>query len=307
MPSTAARTLVESPGFQRLSIGAILVSAILIGAELYVPALKVPFFWMQKACVLIFMIELGLRWAGRRNAREFFADGWNIFDIIVIVASFLPASGGFAPIVRVLRVLRVFRLARNIPELRLIVTVLLKSVVSMKYVALLALLCFFIFAVMGVKLFGARHAEFATLHESFFTLFRVLTGDDWSQLRYDMKAAAAQAVSEAGTLLQGDIAADAVAPTLAAPPVWVITAYFVGWILIATFVLVNLLVGAIINNYQEVQNAERGRIAGEQAGGGPQTPQEEARSIDARVGELAEELQKLSRRRAELNATRKDA
>ncbi len=265
---SAAAAIVDSSWFQTASISAILVSSILIGVETYLqhPA----FFWVQKACVLVFVIELALRWIARDSARAFFKDGWNIFDIIVIVAAFLPASGDWAPIVRTLRVLRVFRLARNIPELRLIVNVLLKSVVSMKYVTLLALMCFYIFAIIGVKLFGTRMPEqFGTLHEAFFTLFRILTGDDWSELRYRMIEGL-----DAGHMSY-----------------WVGTLYFVLWIIIATFVLVNLIVGAIINNYQEVQNAERHRLPGKTT---------RAQDLDKRIDELLAEVQSLTRERSRL-------
>jgi voltage-gated sodium channel len=265
---SAAAAIVDSSWFQTASISAILVSSILIGVETYLqhPA----FFWLQKACVLVFIVELALRWIARDSARAFFKDGWNIFDIIVIVAAFLPASGDWAPIVRTLRVLRVFRLARNIPELRLIVNVLLKSVVSMKYVTLLALMCFYIFAIIGVKLFGTRMPEqFGTLHEAFFTLFRILTGDDWSELRYRMIEGL-----DAGHMSY-----------------WVGTLYFVLWIIIATFVLVNLIVGAIINNYQEVQNAERHRLPGKTT---------KAQDLDKRIDELLAEVQSLTRERSRL-------
>ncbi len=263
---SAAAVMVDSAWFQSTSIGAIMVSSIMIGIETYVqhPA----FFWIQKACVMVFVVELALRWVARDSARAFFKDGWNIFDIIVIIGAFLPASGDWAPIVRTLRVLRVFRLARNIPELRLIVNVLLKSVVSMKYVALLALMCFYIFAIIGVKLFGTTMPEkFGTLHEAFFTLFRILTGDDWSELRY--------------SLIGG---LDASHMTY-----WVGTLYFVLWIIIATFVLVNLIVGAIINNYQEVQNAERHRLPGKST---------TSQDLDRRIDELLSEVQSLVRERS---------
>jgi hypothetical protein len=65
-------------------------------------------------------------------------DGWNIFDLVIVIAALIPASNGIGPMLRILRVFRVLRLVKTIPELRLIVTVLLRSVASMKYVALLA-------------------------------------------------------------------------------------------------------------------------------------------------------------------------
>jgi voltage-gated sodium channel len=229
---TPLRRFVDSGRFNAFIIGVILVNAILIGWSTYDPApwIKV----VENVCVAIFIVEIVLRFIARRSSREFFGDGWNIFDLVIIVAALIPASNGMGPILRILRVFRVLRLVKTIPELRLIVSVLVKSVISMKYIGLLAFIMFYVYAVIGVKLFGGDpahplHANFATVHESFFTLFRVLTGDDWTQLRYE-------AINH--------------------PTGWKITTFFVTWILVGTFLLINLIVGAIINNYQEVQQIE---------------------------------------------------
>lgn len=132
---------------------------------------------------------------------------------------------------------RVLRLVKAIPELRLIVTVLIRSVASMKYVAILAAILFYVYAVIGVKLFGIEghpmKAYFSSIHEACFTLFRILTGDDWTQMRYEL--------AQAGQ------------------PLGVFTAFQVSWIVVATFLLVNLIVGAVINNYQKVQDIEEHR------------------------------------------------
>ena len=251
--------LVESPRFTLLSTLVIVASAVVLGVETY-PGMKGPVTAaINKVCLAFFLVELVLRFVGRASTRDYLRDGWNWFDVIVVAASFVPAAGESAVIVRILRVLRVFRLARTIPELRVIVTVLLKSVVSMKYVGLLALICFYVFAIIGVKLFGQAQAEFSSLHESLFTLFRILTGDNWSDLRYNLRGDGAE------------------------PPeiFWVGTAYHVLWIAIATFILVNLIVGAIINNYQEVQAAEKHRIH--------KTPSQ-LDEIDQRIEELAGEM-----------------
>lgn len=250
------RALVESAAFNRAIIAVIIFNALLIGVDTYVdsPVLG----GLQWGCVGVYVVELVLKFAARRGAREFFADGWNIFDLIIVVAAFVPEVGALSAVLRVLRVLRVFRLVRTIPELRLIVTVLARSIVSMKYIGLLALICFYIFAVAGYELFGRTMPEFGSLHESLFTLFRVLTGDDWSQLRYESQ----------GTY-----------------GVLKTTLFYVAWIIVGTFILINLVVGAIINNYQEVQQVERNKAARLDAS-------------EERVRELVDELQRLLRQQA---------
>lgn len=229
------QALVNSAWFNRTALAVILANAALIGLETYVqhPALKA----LEMVFLAFFTIEIILRFLGRESTRAFFRDGWNIFDIVIVAAAFVPPSpemGPLLPVLRILRVFRVLRLVKTIPELRLIVTVLAKSVISMKYIALLALIMFYVFAIIGNKLFGPYQPEFASLHESLFTLFRVLTGDDWANLRYDglEKAQTSRAF---------------------------VTGFYVLWILFGTFVLINLVVGAIVNNYEKVQDAEHQR------------------------------------------------
>jgi voltage-gated sodium channel len=253
----AIRRLVESAPFNNFIVGVILVNAVLIGLSTYLKdeaALRA-IARIESICVVIYLVEIVLRFIGRQSTSSFFRDGWNIFDILIVAAAFVPAANGVGPVLRILRVFRVLRLVKTIPELRLIVSVLLRSVVSMKYVALLATILFYVYAVIGVKLFGGSdhpmRPYFSSIHEACFTLFRILTGDDWTQMRYEL--------AQAGH------------------PLGAFTAYQVSWIVVATFLLVNLIVGAVINNYQKVQDIEEHRALA------PDTS-------DRRVRELVREL-----------------
>ncbi len=230
------RKLVESARFNRFIVSVILINALLIGLSTYLTdatALRT-IAAIETVCVGIYVVEIVLRFIARDSTKAFFRDGWNIFDVVIVIAAIIPASNGIGPVLRILRVFRVLRLIKTIPELRLIVTVLLRSVASMKYVSLLAAILFYVYAVIGVKLFGSEghpaQPYFASIHEACFTLFRILTGDDWTQMRYE--------VAQAGH------------------PLAAFTAYQVSWIVVATFLLVNLIVGAVINNYQKVQDIE---------------------------------------------------
>jgi voltage-gated sodium channel len=233
------RRLVESASFNNFIVGVILLNAVLIGLGTYLTdeATLRTIARIESICVVIYFVEIVLRFIGRESTSAFFRDGWNIFDILIVAAAFVPAANGVGPVLRILRVFRVLRLVKTIPELRLIVSVLLRSVVSMKYVALLATILFYVYAVIGVKLFGASdhpmRPYFSSIHEACFTLFRILTGDDWTQMRYEL--------AQAGH------------------PLGAFTAYQVSWIVVATFLLVNLIVGAVINNYQKVQDIEEHR------------------------------------------------
>ncbi len=234
------RHLVQSETFNNFIISVILINAFLIGLSTYLTdatALRV-IAGIETVCIVIYLLEIALRFKARDSTSSFFRDGWNVFDIVIVIAALIPASNGIGPVLRILRVFRVLRLVKAIPELRMIVTVLLRSVASMKHVALLATILFYVYAVIGVKLFGSKdhpmQPYFSSIHEACFTLFRILTGDDWTQMRYDL----AQAGHSLGAF----------------------TAFQVSWIVIATFLLVNLIVGAVINNYQKVQDIEDHRV-----------------------------------------------
>ncbi len=233
------RKLVESAAFNNFVVAVITINAVLIGLGTYLTdsaALRAIGI-IETVCVAIYFVEIVLRFMARCSTAAFLRDGWNIFDLVIVAAALIPASNGIGPVLRILRVFRVLRLVKTIPELRLIVSVLLRSVASMKYVALLATILFYVYAVIGVKLFGSdghpMQSYFSSMHEACFTLFRILTGDDWTQMRYEL--------AQTGR------------------PMGAFTAYQVSWIVIATFLLVNLIVGAVINNYQKVQDIEEHR------------------------------------------------
>ena len=252
-----ARQIAGNPRFEAFILVVILFNSLLIGLKTYLdwPGLVA----LDKVCVWIFVAEIAIRFHGRRSAREYFGSGWNWFDIVVVGASFVPFTNGISTVLRIIRVLRLLRMIRFIPELALITGVLVKSLKSMAYIGLLMAIIAFIFAVAGHELFGAHMAEYATLHETFFTLFRSLTAEDWTDLRYD---------------------------GLAFRNYWVVTLYHVLWIIVGTFVMINLVVGAILNNYNAVQAAEEKR---------KHTTGDEC--DEARLREIAHEMAEILERR----------
>lgn len=255
------RAFAYGARFESFIITVIILNALIIGVETYVqsPMLKIA----DKVCVGIFLLEIALKFIGRRSSKEYFTDGWNWFDIIVVAGVFIPATNGVSTALRILRVFRVLRLIHFVSELRLITGVLLKSLRSMAFIGVLLVIVAYIYAVIGVELFGKYMPEYATLHESFFSLFRSLTAEDWTDLRYE-------------GLEHGNY--------------WVVTIYHVSWIIVGTFVMINLVVGAILNNYNEVQEAERKRYE-ERAGIQNPTNDEE------RLRELIAEMQTILEKR----------
>ena len=247
-----AKAIINSGNFGKSILGVILFNAVLIGISTYTnPPILHTLEWI---CIWIFVVELVLKFYARESTKAYFTNGWNIFDLIVVGSAFIPNISTIATLLRVLRVFRVLRLVDGLDELRLIVSVLIKSLSSMVYIGLLMFICFYIYAVLGVELFAeGQPNEYGTLHEAFFSLFRSLTCEDWTDLRYN-------------GLPNGNY--------------WVVTAFHVTWIMIGTFLLINLVVGAVLNNYQTVHDSEKGKDLSET-------------SLDEKIAALSKELNSL--------------
>ncbi len=184
---------------------------------------------IDSACLVIFVIELSLR-IGVYRKRFFFGKewGWNWFDFIIIVGSVL-ASGGFA-IFRAFRVIRVFRLLSIVPSLRIVSAAMLHTIPSMIGITILLLIFYYIYGVLCVNLFGERFPEFfGDLGTSFFTLFQVMTLESWAM--------------------------GIVRPIMEVYPyAWIV---FVSYIFIVSFIVLNLIVGVVVESIAEIK--ERGK------------------------------------------------
>ncbi len=242
----------------------ILINSLLIGVETYHTS---PTITLVQTLILgIFTIEILMRYIAAESNKSFFTGGWNIFDLSLVLIGYIPealiANASMAMAFRVLRVFRVLRLLRTCREIKLIISVLAKSLSALFYNLAFYSIFLYLFAIIGVSLFKlpqpdtlqgddkaryelyietAPHAPgnaadpYGSLDESMFTLFRVMTGDDWSDVRYNLITASELKVIQ-------------VAPSI-------ITFYHVIWFIISAFLLLNLVVGAILNNYQEVMNS----------------------------------------------------
>ena len=158
-PINRLRVFVESPPFHRTVVALILANAALMGLE---TSQAIAARWggamaaAQVAFQLVFVVEITLRLAahGRRPA-AFFRDGWNVFDFVVVATSFLPVAGAFTTVARLARVLRVARLVSALPELRLIVGTMLRSIPSLGHVVALLGLLLYVYGIFGYHLFAA--------------------------------------------------------------------------------------------------------------------------------------------------------
>ena len=222
-------TFIESSRFQGFIITLIIINAITLGMETSPDIMK---SWggvirfLDSTILAIFVIEIILRLLVHRLA--FFRDPWSIFDFIVISIALVPASGSFE-VLRALRVLRVLRLLTMIPAMRRVVAGMIASIPGLGSIAAMMSIVFYVAAVIATNLFGEHFPEwFGTLGSSAYTLFQIMTLESWSM--------------------------GIVRPVMEVyPHAW---AFFLPFILIATFTMLNLLMAVIVNAVQEVQHDE---------------------------------------------------
>ena len=222
-----ARRIVESPRFEPFMIGLIIFNALLIGLETSKEFVAEYDGWLHvgnDVILVFFIIEAALKiTAVAPRWKLYFGDGWNLFDFSIIVLSLIPATGEFALVARLVRVLRVLRLVSAVPQLRLIVATLVRSIPSMGHVILLMSVIFYIYAVTGFHLFNEADPEnWGSLGGALLTLFQMVTLEGW----VDVMEAAQDAT----------------------PWAWI---YFVSFILIGTFVVLNLFIAVVINNLEQ--------------------------------------------------------
>lgn len=227
-----ANQIVRAPWFEYGIIAFILINGVILGLETS-PALVEDYgalmHWGNHVILGIFILEALIKMiAVAPQIDRYFRDGWNIFDFSVIVFSLIPATGEFAMIARLARLLRVVRLISTIPELRLIVSTLVRSIPSMIHVMTLMGVIFYVYAIMGYQLFHEHDpTHWRSLGISLLTLFRVVTLEDWTDVMY--------------TAMDFHYLS------------WI---YFVSFVVLGTFVVINLFIAVVINNLDEAK-AER--------------------------------------------------
>ncbi|NOX27720.1 MAG: ion transporter [Gammaproteobacteria bacterium] len=225
-----AKRIADSSSFEYFIVALILINAVILGLETS-PTIMASYesilAWGNRIILGVFIIEAIIKIvAVAPRFRLYFANGWNLFDFSVIVLSLLPATGQFAMIARLARLLRVFRLITVIPELRLIVATLVKSIPSMGNIMLLISVIFYMYAVAGFHFFHEHDpTHWETLPISLLTLFRVLTLEDWTDVMY--------------TAMELN------------PYAWI---YFVSFVIICTFVVINLFIAVVLNNLDDAKN-----------------------------------------------------
>ena len=210
-------------------IGVIVVNAIVLGMETsksLMATMGPLIIAIDRICLAIFTAEIALKLFARGG--RFFRSGWNLFDFFVVAISYVPDAGGLS-VLRALRILRVLRLVSTLPRLRRVIEGFLTALPGMASVFGLMALIFYIAAVIATKLFGEAFPDwFGTLGYSAYSLFQIMTLESWSM--------------------------GIVRPVMEVYPyAW---AFFVPFVLVTTFAVVNLVVGLIVNSMQDAHAEE---------------------------------------------------
>mmetsp|Transcript_65236 Transcript_65236/g.147160 ORF Transcript_65236/g.147160 Transcript_65236/m.147160 type:complete len:508 (-) Transcript_65236:87-1610(-) len=208
--------------------------------------IRMPWYAFEVVFVLIFMLEMGLR--SIAHGRRLLCSGWNIFDFVIALVAMIDAfiispmssEGGptdvvlvmrLARLARMLRILRVFRIVRFLQELRLMVMGMFSAMRTLFWAWMLLFLVIYICSIFVTRTIGQEatslpevQALFGTVPRSVFSLFQVLTVDDWVDLV---------------------LCAEQVEGT------WFVRPFFVGFVIITTFAILNVVIAVIVEKTLE--------------------------------------------------------
>lgn len=227
--------LVDSDAFNAVIAAVIVANAAVLGLETY-PAVVAEhgstLEMLNGLFYAVFVVELLLRFASYgKSPQDFFRSGWNVFDLVIIGGAAIPAVREQAQLLRLLRLARIVRLVRFLPDARILVLTIVKSIPSVFSMAVLTLVLMFVYGMIGWALFGeALPGDWGTIGRSMLTLFILLTLENFPGY-----LAEAEQVSPYASL------------------------FFVSYVLLAAFVVINLLIGIVIGSMEKAHEHEAAR------------------------------------------------
>lgn len=215
---------VESERVQRIIMALIILNAVILGLETSATlrqAIGRELEILDHALLAVFVLEIAAKLCG--HGLRFFRSGWNLFDFIVVGIALVPATGPLS-VLRALRILRVLRLLSVVPAMRRVIESLLHAIPGISSIAAILMLLFYVFSVVATNLFSESFEEwFGSIGASMFTLFQIMTLEGWAM--------------------------DLVRPVMETHPyAW---AFFVPFILLMTFTMLNLFIAIIVSAMQE--------------------------------------------------------
>lgn len=253
-----AKNIVQSNKFNVFIIFVIIFNAVILGVD----TMKLPqdmqliVGMSDDICLYIFIVELTLKIYVYRL--DFFKNGWNVFDFIIVALSLFPSGGNLA-IFRAFRIIRVLRLLSAIPKMKMVASALINSLSGMFGVGVLLAIFFYIYAVISTKLFGESFPEyFGNMGKSLYSLFQIMTLESWSN--------------------------GIVRPILKLYPyAWIV---FVSFILIVSFVVLNMAIGIVVDSINEVQEEESTKVQDKKMNENFQKLQDEIKELKSLMNKL---------------------
>jgi voltage-gated sodium channel len=247
--------VADSERFQTAIIIAIALNAILLGIETFGAVMERhgdTLRLLNSVFLTIFVAELVIRiLAYGRAPHRFFRSGWNVFDFVIIAALFVPGVRENAALLRILRLLRVARLLKYLPDVQILIRGATRAIRPATGLGVLTGLLVFLYGMIGWTLFADLDpTAWGNIGRSMLSLFSILTLEGWTTtfaLVFEQKP------------LESVL-------------------FFLSFILLGTFVVLNLLLGIMIGSLEEVRQEERIRQGGDTA------------DIEARIQDLREAL-----------------
>ena len=223
------RGLVEARPFEYGIIAVIIANSILLGLETSSSLERQYGYWMHlgnQAALGVFIGEAVLKiTVSRPRVTGYFRDGWNVFDFLIVVFALIPATGQFAMIARLVRLLRVLRLVSAVRDLRLIIAALVRAIPSVGHVLILMSIIVYIYAIIGFHLFHEHDPDnWRSLGIALLTLFNIITLEGWTEVMWTAMELHSMA--------------------------WI---YFVSFVVVGTFVVINLFIAIIVNSLDEAK------------------------------------------------------
>jgi voltage-gated sodium channel len=227
-----ADRIVNGGAFTYFIAAVILVNAAVLGLETYDSIERDAgdtLNLVNDVCLAIFVVELALRFASYGSRpQDFFRSGWNVFDLVVVGAAFVPGLSKNSTLLRLARLGRVVRVVRLLPDVRILLTAMARSIPPMLSLAVLATLILYVYAMVGWMMFGDEDPEaWGDIGQAMLTMFVLLTLENFPDKL------------ERGMEIE--------------PQSWI---FFVSFALLAAFILLNVLIGVVINSMEEAREIE---------------------------------------------------
>ncbi|WP_069471020.1 ion transporter [Candidatus Marithrix sp. Canyon 246] len=226
------QTIRHNKFFELFVIFIIIFSALVVGVKTYSisPVMLQVISILDWLITIFFLIEICIRFISEENKKDFFKNGWNIFDTLVVTISLIPIENSEMAVVgRLIRIFRVLRMISIIPDLRILLTSLMKAMPQLGYIVLMLFIIFYIYAAVGSIFFEAINPTlWGNISISMLTLFRIMTFEGWADIMYESMAVY--------------------------PLSWM---YYLSFIFLTTFAFLNMVIGIVVNVLDEEHRAAR--------------------------------------------------